>query len=173
MELNQYPDPASSEEEDLYFSCEESPVSSSQASRQSYSQLHSLSKPRDTEPGGDGCQKNVSRDAAQSQFGNPSFQTPVFKQSQHGASDDGSPPGRHSGLVELYFENENKSGGGVVREVQLDEEKNQAIVYFEDWKGETKIECTPFAWSFCLLCSQDTILLTTVMSLSAPNDIRC
>ena len=37
--------------------------------------------------------------------------------------------------VELYFESERKSGGGIVREIQMDEKKNRAIVFFENWRG--------------------------------------
>ena len=37
--------------------------------------------------------------------------------------------------VELYFESERKSGGGIVREIQMDEKKNRAVVFFEDYRG--------------------------------------
>ncbi|XP_072026437.1 protein mono-ADP-ribosyltransferase PARP14-like [Amphiura filiformis] len=36
--------------------------------------------------------------------------------------------------IELYFESERKSGGGIVREVQMNPKRNQAIVFFEDWR---------------------------------------
>ena len=38
-------------------------------------------------------------------------------------------------MIELYFDNKEKSGGGGVREVQPGPVDGQAIVYFEDWKG--------------------------------------
>ena len=44
--------------------------------------------------------------------------------------------GTSEDMVELYFENTKRSGGGEVREVELDEDRNQAIVFFEDWKGK-------------------------------------
>ncbi|XP_071793818.1 uncharacterized protein [Asterias amurensis] len=37
-------------------------------------------------------------------------------------------------MVELYFDNKKKSGGGAVRELQPGPMDGQAIVYFEDWK---------------------------------------
>ncbi|XP_071792697.1 uncharacterized protein [Asterias amurensis] len=37
-------------------------------------------------------------------------------------------------MIELYFDNKKKSGGGGVREVQPGPVDGQAIVYFEDWK---------------------------------------
>ena len=45
-------------------------------------------------------------------------------------------PGTSEDMIELYFENTKRSGGGEVREVELDEDRNQAIVFFEDWKGK-------------------------------------
>ncbi|XP_077865002.1 protein mono-ADP-ribosyltransferase PARP10-like, partial [Saccoglossus kowalevskii] len=36
--------------------------------------------------------------------------------------------------IELYFENQKKSGGGDVEEVTLDHEKHVSVVYFEDYQ---------------------------------------
>ena len=38
-------------------------------------------------------------------------------------------------MVELYFENKRKSGGGPVSDVEIDEE-NKALVYFEEWTSK-------------------------------------
>ncbi|XP_072024928.1 protein mono-ADP-ribosyltransferase PARP14-like [Amphiura filiformis] len=43
-------------------------------------------------------------------------------------------PGSSQQSVELYFESTKNSGGDCVREVRLFEEKDQAAVFFEDWK---------------------------------------
>ncbi len=38
--------------------------------------------------------------------------------------------------IDLYFESQRRSGGGTVRDVQLNSEDNQAIVFFEDYRGK-------------------------------------
>ncbi|XP_072026036.1 protein mono-ADP-ribosyltransferase PARP14-like [Amphiura filiformis] len=37
-------------------------------------------------------------------------------------------------MIELYFENHRKSGGGPVSDVEMNEDENTAFVTFEDWK---------------------------------------
>ena len=39
-------------------------------------------------------------------------------------------------LIEFYFDNKRKSGGGGVRYVEPGPADGQAIVYFDDWKGK-------------------------------------
>ncbi len=39
-------------------------------------------------------------------------------------------------MIELYFENQRKSGGGPVNEVEVNEEENTAFVSFEDWQSK-------------------------------------
>ncbi|XP_072026034.1 protein mono-ADP-ribosyltransferase PARP14-like [Amphiura filiformis] len=41
--------------------------------------------------------------------------------------------------IELYFENERRSGGGDVREVKFNSDENQAIVYFEDYRVVNRV----------------------------------
>ncbi|XP_072024930.1 protein mono-ADP-ribosyltransferase PARP14-like [Amphiura filiformis] len=43
-------------------------------------------------------------------------------------------PGSSQQSIELYFESKKNSGGDCVREVRIFEDKNQAVVFFEDWK---------------------------------------
>ncbi|XP_072025908.1 uncharacterized protein [Amphiura filiformis] len=43
-------------------------------------------------------------------------------------------PGSSQQSIELYFESTKNSGGDCVREVRLFEDKNQAVVFFENWK---------------------------------------
>ncbi|XP_072025000.1 protein mono-ADP-ribosyltransferase PARP14-like [Amphiura filiformis] len=42
-------------------------------------------------------------------------------------------------MLELYFENERKSGGGPVTDVEFDEESNIAIVFFEDYSTISRV----------------------------------
>ena len=44
-------------------------------------------------------------------------------------------PGISLDNIELYFENERRSGGGPVREVNFNEGEDEAVVFFENWEG--------------------------------------
>ena len=50
-------------------------------------------------------------------------------------------------FITLYFKNEKRSGGGAIKQVQFDPDKNMAFVSFEDPQGT----CRPFASSTCRL----------------------
>ena len=38
-------------------------------------------------------------------------------------------------MLEMFFENEQKSGGGAVKQIRLDEEFGTAVITFESYKG--------------------------------------
>lgn len=46
-------------------------------------------------------------------------------------------------MMELYFENHRKSGGGPVLDVELNNEENCAIVVFEDYSSK---------YGLCMIC---------------------
>ena len=48
----------------------------------------------------------------------------------------GLKPQTSEDVIELYFENDRKSGGGVVMDVTYYAEENKATVTFEDWTGK-------------------------------------
>lgn len=39
-------------------------------------------------------------------------------------------------MIELYFENQRKSGGDIVSDIELIEEESRALVFFENWMGK-------------------------------------
>ena len=47
----------------------------------------------------------------------------------------GLKPQTSKDIIEVYFENSRKSGGGIVMDVTYYAEENKATVTFEDWTG--------------------------------------